>query len=201
MFSPQPPQHPACGSARGASAGFERMSMMDTSKAGDDTGRHVRFTWAGAVRPLRSARLTLCRQFRPSPCPTHYGGRSATVPSADFCSITPGVATERAARVVTGSGGDCAAFAQTLSPAPIMQFLFVGSHHCARASFRHALAASPLPSASGYVSITGTPTGDSHPIRSCPCRAYTSACRGVGRPIRCRGNPSLKPVDYPACQS
>ena len=28
--------------------------MMDTSKAGDDTGRHVRFTWSGAVRPLRS---------------------------------------------------------------------------------------------------------------------------------------------------
>ena len=46
--------------------------MMDTSKAGDDTGRHVRFSWSGAVRPLRSARLTLCRQFRPSPCPTHY---------------------------------------------------------------------------------------------------------------------------------
>ena len=51
--------------------------MRDTSKAGYDTGRHVRFTWSGAVRSLRSARLTLCRQFRPSPCPTHYGGRSA----------------------------------------------------------------------------------------------------------------------------
>ncbi len=50
---------------------------MDTSKAGYDTGRHGRFTWSGAVRRLRSARLTLCRQFRPSPCPTHYGGRSA----------------------------------------------------------------------------------------------------------------------------
>ena len=93
--------------------------MMDTSKAGDVTGRHVRFTWSGALRPLRSARLTLCRQFRPSPCPTHYGGRSATTPSADFCSITPGVATERAARVVAGSGGDSAAFAQALSPAPM----------------------------------------------------------------------------------
>ena len=93
--------------------------MRDTSKAGYDTGRHVRFTWSGAVRPLRSARLTLCRQFRPSPCPTHYGGRSATTPSADFCSITPGVATERAARVVAGSGGDSAAFAVALSPAPM----------------------------------------------------------------------------------
>jgi len=60
--------------------------MMDTSKADYHTGRHVRFTWSGAVRPLRSARLTLCRQFTPSPCPTHYGGRSATSPS-DFCSI------------------------------------------------------------------------------------------------------------------
>ena len=92
---------------------------MDTSKAGYDTGRQNRFTWSGAVRPLRSARLTLCRQFRPSPCPTHYGGRSATSPSADFCSITHGVATERAARVVTGSGGDSAAFAEALSPAPM----------------------------------------------------------------------------------
>jgi hypothetical protein len=92
---------------------------MDASKAGYDTGRHVRFTWSGAVRPLRSARLTLCRQFRPSPCPTHYGGRSATTPSADFCSITPGVATGRAARVVVGSGGDSTAFAEALSPAPM----------------------------------------------------------------------------------
>jgi hypothetical protein len=33
----------------------------------------------------------------------------------------------------------------------------------------------PLPSASGYVSISDTPTGDFHPIRSCPCRAYTLA--------------------------
>ena len=41
--------------------------MRDTSKAGYDTGRHVRFTWSGAVRPLRSARPMLCRQFRPSP--------------------------------------------------------------------------------------------------------------------------------------
>ena len=90
---------------------------------------------------------------------------SNTSPSADFCSITPGVATERAARVVTGSGGDCAAFAEALCPAPIMQFLFVGSHLCTRASFRQPLADLPLPSASGYVSIPGTPTGDSHPIR------------------------------------
>ena len=34
-------------------------------------------------------RLTLCRRFRPSPCPTHYGGRWATMPSADCCAITP----------------------------------------------------------------------------------------------------------------
>ncbi len=80
--------------------------MMDASKAGYDTGRQNRFTWSGAIRPLRSARLTPCRRFRPSPCPTHYGGRSATPPSADFCSITPGVATGRAVRVVAGSGGD-----------------------------------------------------------------------------------------------
>ena len=92
---------------------------MDTSKAGYDTGRRSRFTWSGAVRPPRSARLTLCRQFGPSPCPTHYGERSATTPSADFCPITPGVASERAARVVVGSGGNSAAFAAGLSPAPM----------------------------------------------------------------------------------
>ena len=56
---------------------------------------------------------------------------------------------------------------------PSMQFLFVGSHLCSRASFGPLLVESPLPSASGYVSISSTPTGDSHPIRSCPCRAYT----------------------------
>ena len=100
--------------------------MMDPSKAGYDTGRHVRFTWSGAVRPLRSARPMLCRQFRPSPCPTHYGGRSATSPSADFCSITHGVATERAAPVVAGSGGDSAAFAEALSPAPMTSTATLG---------------------------------------------------------------------------
>ncbi len=92
---------------------------MDTSKAGYDSGRQSRFTWSGAVRQPRPARLTLCRQFGPSPCPTHYGERLATTPSADFCSITPGVATGRADRVVAGAGGDSAAFAVALSPAPM----------------------------------------------------------------------------------
>src|SRR3970040_2017162 len=56
---------------------------------------------------------------------------------------------------------------------PSMQFLSVGSHLSPLASFRPLLAESPLPSASGYVSISDTPTGDFHPIRSCPCRGYT----------------------------
>lgn len=30
--------------------------------------------------------------FRPSPCPIHYDGRWATMPSADFCLITCRVA-------------------------------------------------------------------------------------------------------------
>ena len=88
-FSPGSPQHPACGSARGVSAGLERPPVRGASKAGYDTGRQSRFTWSGALRPLRSARLTLCRRFRPSPCPTHYDGRLATTPSADCCAITP----------------------------------------------------------------------------------------------------------------
>jgi hypothetical protein len=43
-----------------------------------------------ATFELKSA--PLCRWFGPSPCPTHYRGRLATMPSADFCSITPRVA-------------------------------------------------------------------------------------------------------------
>ena len=30
----------------------------------------------------------LVKMFRPSPCPLHYDGRLATMPSADFCLIT-----------------------------------------------------------------------------------------------------------------
>ena len=67
---------------------MERSPLGGTSKAGYDTGRQDRFTWSGAVRPMRSVRLTLCRRFRPSPCPTHYDGRLATTPSADCCAIT-----------------------------------------------------------------------------------------------------------------
>ena len=69
--NPQLPQHPACGSARGVSAGLEKPPLRGASKAGYGTGRQRRFTWAGALRSLRSARLTLCRRFGPSPCPTH----------------------------------------------------------------------------------------------------------------------------------
>ncbi len=58
---------------------------MTTSNVGYGTGRQRRFTRSGAVRPLRSARLARCRRFGPSPCPPHYGGRWATMPSADFC--------------------------------------------------------------------------------------------------------------------
>ena len=41
---------------------------------------------------IEQSTTPLCRWFRPSPCPTHYCGRLATTPSADFCSITPCVA-------------------------------------------------------------------------------------------------------------
>jgi hypothetical protein len=39
-----------------------------------------------------------CRQFGPSPCPTHYDEHLATTPSADFCAITPIVTDGRAIR-------------------------------------------------------------------------------------------------------
>jgi len=99
---------------------------MDSSKAGYDTLRNGRFTRSGALLSLRNARLSLCRRFRPSPCPTHYDRRLATMPSADFCPITPGVAAKRAVRVTVGSGGDSSAFALALSSAPLATTAPVG---------------------------------------------------------------------------
>ena len=92
---------------------------MATSNAGYVANRQGCFTRSGAVHPLRHARLTRCRRFRPSPCPTHYGGRLATMPSADFCPITPGVAAQRADRVTLGSGGHSSVFTLDLNPAPL----------------------------------------------------------------------------------
>ena len=92
---------------------------MTAFNAGYATPRQDPFTRSGAVRSLRCARLTRCQRFGPSPCPTHYGGHLATMPSADFCPITPDVAAQRAARVTVGSGGDSGAFAPGLSPAPM----------------------------------------------------------------------------------
>ena len=43
---------------------------------------------AGAAPP--------CQRFGPSPCPTHYGGRLASMPSADFCPVTPAITRRRA---------------------------------------------------------------------------------------------------------
>jgi len=169
---------------------------------------------------MRHVRLTLCQRFRPSPYPTNYGGRWATMPSADFCPITSCVSTSRAAHVTVGFDGDSSTFALALSSTPMvaqtasgaafsathphfaekpsygilparlkrcfsppnksmnfscttaaftlppapgglchlvltcpgarpsMRFLSVGSHVCARASFRHPLAGLPLRSAS-----------------------------------------------------
>ena len=93
--------------------------IMATSNAGYGANRQGLFTRSGALRPLRLARLARCRWFGPSPGPTHYGGRLATMPSADFCPITPGVTARRAARVTLGSGGNSRAFALALSPAPM----------------------------------------------------------------------------------
>ena len=99
---------------------------MATSNAGYVANRQGCFTRSGAVHPLRHARLTRCRRFRPSPCPTHYGGRLATMPSADFCPVTPSVAARRAARVTVGSGGDSSAFTLDRSPAPVATTAPVG---------------------------------------------------------------------------
>jgi hypothetical protein len=206
---------------------IEKHAPEGSAKAGYDVGRQSRFTWSGAVRPLRSARLALCRRFRPSPCPTHYDGRWATTPSADCWAITPRcchrVRCSDRGRVrwalhafrrgpQSGSHGNhdglrvrwlihafqhgpqfdshhhsgphvaqlspnknmsfqCATAAFTLSAGPdglrhlvltrpqtepSMRFVFLGSHLCARASFRQALAGLPLPSASSYPASIGS---------------------------------------------
>jgi hypothetical protein len=126
-FSPPAPTAPRMRVRTGR---FLRMGKghrrMTTSNAGYGTGRQRRFTRSGAVRPSRSARLARCRRFGPSPCPTHYGGRWATMPSADFCPVTPNVAVRRAARVTVGSGGVSSPFGLARSPAPLATTAPVG---------------------------------------------------------------------------
>ena len=120
-FSPPAPATPRMRVRTGGRFPQDRkvLHQMGASKAGYDTLRHDRFTRSGAIRSLRNARLTLCRRFRPSPCPTHYGGRLTTMLSSDFCPITPGVTTRRAVSVTVGSGGCSSAFALALRLAPV----------------------------------------------------------------------------------
>jgi hypothetical protein len=119
-FSPPAPTAPRMRVRTGRFLqGLKGHHRMATSNAGYATIRQGRFTRSGALRPLRFARLARCRRFGPSPCPTHYGGRLATIPSADFCPITPDVAARRAVRATVGSGGSSTAFAVALNPAPI----------------------------------------------------------------------------------
>ena len=68
---------------------------------------------------LELSTAPLCRWFRPSPCPTHYRGRLATMPSADFCPRTSYVAALRAVCRLRVRWGYPRAFALALSPAPI----------------------------------------------------------------------------------
>jgi hypothetical protein len=118
---------------------------MTASNAGYGTSRQDRFTRSGAVRSLRRAPLSGCRRFGPLPCPTHYGERLATMPSADFCPITPSVIATRTFALELPSEIPS-------QVCPCRRLVVVVVHH---------------------VDITGTPTGDFYPISSCPCRAYT----------------------------
>ena len=78
---------------------------------------------------------------------------------------------------------------------PCMTFLSVGSQLCASASFPPALAGWQLPSASSYAALeartVGSPTGDLHPMSSCPCRAYTQRSSGASL--------SLSPLNFAFC--
>ena len=116
---------------------------MATSNAGYVANRQGCFTRSGAVQPLRHARLTRCRRFRPSPCPTHYGGRLATMPSADFCPVTPSVAARRAARVTVGSGGNSSVFTLDRSPAPVVTTAPLGFDGSS-SPFELALGSTPI---------------------------------------------------------
>ena len=118
FFSPGSHSTPHAGPHGALPPDWKRQPLMAAFNAGYTMHRHDPFTRSGAVRSVRHMWLTRCRRFRPSPCPTHDGGRLATMPSADFCPVTPSVAARRVARVTVGSGGDSSAFALALSRLP-----------------------------------------------------------------------------------
>ena len=203
---------------------------------------------------MRSTRLTLCRRFGPSPCPTHYDGRWATTPSADCCAITPRRYHRVRCRMVVGSGGCSTAFAVARSPAPVtlncdlrVRWLLQAFRHgpqfdshshtgrmlhssprirtcafsaqpphlpyplepwasscCANSPAEPSLLCDFCPSARTFalglpsdtpsracpcprlvviLMTSGPPTGDFHPISSCPCRAYTISCTGLASSV------------------
>jgi len=160
---------------------------MATSNAGYGANRQGRFTRSGALRPLRLARLARCRWFRPSPCPTHYGGRLATMPSADFCPITPGVTARRAARVTLGSGGNSRAFALALRRATVATTATLGFDGNSR-PFGLALSSTPI--------ATQTASGADFPAT----RPWSAAKSGFGilpsRSKRCFSPPD-KDMNFP----
>ncbi len=116
---------------------------MATFNAGYATNRQGRFTRSGTIRALRLARLARYRRFRPSPCPTHYDGPLASMPSADFCPITPSVTARRAVRVTVGSGGDYSAFVLGLRPAPMATTATLGFDGNS-SPFGRALSSTPI---------------------------------------------------------
>jgi hypothetical protein len=77
---------------------------------------------------------------------------------------------------------------------PSMAFVFLGSQLCRRLPSERPSRDCPcLKLVVGVKYIDGgSPTGDFHPISTCPCRAYTSQCSGrliaaADRHVRCHG--------------
>ncbi|MGR9107747.1 MAG: hypothetical protein ACU843_12520, partial [Gammaproteobacteria bacterium] len=68
-------------------------------------------------------------------------------------------------------------------------FLFVGSHFCAQASFRHPLAGLPLPSASSYYCIMMKQFRDSY--RGLPPHQFMPM-PGVHKSLQPTANPPLR---------
>ena len=122
-FLPPPPQHPTCGSARGASSKRFRQtgSKEPLSRAGYAIKRRQ---FSSPIRVHRCAQLcdsSLFFQVRPfTDVPPITIGLWLIWPRHDFCPITPSVSTRRAVSIAVGFCGLSIPFEMALSQTPIV---------------------------------------------------------------------------------
>ncbi len=128
-----------------------------------------RAVWSDGSGPVRSLEIGL-RDLAPG-C-FGYGTTQPSLPSAPHrqgAQISPGKSRElsvhkrRIYRRLRTGGLCCHVPAWPSHPSALtMRFVSLASHLCSRASSRPLLAESPLPSASGYPSLTMSPSRYSH---------------------------------------